>query len=127
MEQTQNQITQIIEAESSSSSVSTVISEKAEVTILTKKKNNLFFQLIKAKFEGSDDLTAQYERSAKRTELIRGTEKGSTSAKNPVYVEWHGVNYSISNEKNNKSSWKRNSGGNSNLEAGPNMKTIIEN
>jgi len=44
-------------------------------------------------------------------------------------VEWYGLKYSIFDE-NKKSFWKRkfgNSDGNSNLEAGPNVKTIIEN
>jgi hypothetical protein len=44
-------------------------------------------------------------------------------------VEWHGLNYSISNESK-KSFWKRKFGDSSkdsNLETGPNIKTIIEN
>ncbi|PKC06200.1 P-loop containing nucleoside triphosphate hydrolase protein [Rhizophagus irregularis] len=87
MEQIKNdQIVTATEVDSGSSSMSTTINEKT----LTK-------------FEGSDDindLSIQLERSAKRTELIQSTEKGSTSAKNPAYVEWHGINYSISEENN---------------------------
>ncbi|GBC06325.1 hypothetical protein RclHR1_06770008 [Rhizophagus clarus] len=73
-----------------------------------------------------NDLTAQLERSANRAELIQSTEKGSTSAKNPVYVEWYGINYSISTE--HKESWSNkfeNSG--SKLGSGKNLRTIIEN
>jgi hypothetical protein len=58
--------------------------------------------------------------------LVRNTEKGSTAkAKNPVYVEWYGINYKISIE-NKQSFWKRKFG-NSNPETGPTTKTIIEN
>ncbi|POG78577.1 P-loop containing nucleoside triphosphate hydrolase protein [Rhizophagus irregularis DAOM 181602=DAOM 197198] len=84
--------------------------------------NILFY----TKFEGSDDindLSVQLERSAKRAELIQSTEKGSTSAKNPVYVEWHGVNYSISEE--HKSSWWNKT--DSKLESGKHVRNIIEN
>src|ERR1043165_6140078 len=86
--------------------------------------------IIKIRFEGSnddDDLITQYKRSIKRTELIQNTEKGSTSAKNPVFVEWYGINYSIPND-NEKYFWERKIGdGDSVLESGPNMRTIIEN
>src|ERR1043165_6180748 len=88
--------------------------------------------IIKIRFEGSnddDDLITQYKRSIKRTELIQNTEKGSTSTKNPVYVEWYGINYTISNN-DKKSFWGWNFGNSSrdsDLEAGPNIQTIIEN
>ncbi|CAB4444822.1 unnamed protein product [Rhizophagus irregularis] len=113
MEQIKNdQIVTATEVDSCSSSVSTTINEKT----LTK-------------FEGSDDindLSIQLERSAKRTELIQSTEKGSTSAKNPAYVEWHGINYSIS-EENNVSWWNKIKNSDSKLESGKHVRKIIEN
>ncbi|GBB84166.1 hypothetical protein RclHR1_01080022 [Rhizophagus clarus] len=96
------------EVDSSSSSVSTAMNEKT----LTSDDIN--------------DLMTQLKRSTKRAELIQSTEKGSTSAKNPVYVEWHGINYSISTE--NKKSWLNKFGdSDSKLESGKNVRKIIEN
>ncbi|GBB97689.1 hypothetical protein RclHR1_03040006 [Rhizophagus clarus] len=96
------------EVDSSSSSTSTVMNEKS----LASNEVN--------------DLSTQFERSAKRTELIQSTEKGSSSAKNPVYVEWHGVNYSISTE--HKKSWLDKLGNSdSKLESGKYVRKIIEN
>jgi hypothetical protein len=74
-----------------------------------------------------NDLSMQLERSAKRAELIQSTEKGSTSAKNPVYVEWHGVNYSISEDHKESSWWNKFGNSDSNLESGKNVRRIIEN
>ncbi|UZO17949.1 uncharacterized protein OCT59_009278 [Rhizophagus irregularis] len=111
MEQIKND--QIVTAtDSCSSSMSPTINEKT----LTK-------------FEGSDDindLSIQIERSAKRTELIQSTEKGSTSAKNPAYVEWYGINYSIS-EDHNVSWWNKIKNSDSKLESGKHVRKIIEN
>ncbi|CAB4397744.1 unnamed protein product [Rhizophagus irregularis] len=107
-----DQIVIATEVDSCSSSMSTTINEKT----LTK-------------FEGSDDingLSIQLERSAKRTELIQSTEKGSTSAKNPAYVEWYGINYSIS-EEHNVSWWNKIKNSDSKLESGKHVRKIIEN
>ncbi|PKY40514.1 hypothetical protein RhiirA4_394772, partial [Rhizophagus irregularis] len=107
-----DQIVTATEVDSCSSSVSTTINEKT----LTK-------------FKGSDDindLSIQLERSAKRTELIQSTEKGSTSAKNPAYVEWYGINYSIS-EDHNVSWWNKIKNSDSKLESGKHVRKIIEN
>ncbi|PKY24803.1 P-loop containing nucleoside triphosphate hydrolase protein [Rhizophagus irregularis] len=113
MEQIENdQIVTATEIDSTSSSISTAINEKT----LTK-------------FEGSDginDLSIQLERTAKRAELIQSTEKGSTSAKNPVYVEWHGINYSIS-EEHKVSWWNKIRNSDSKLESGKHVRKIIEN
>ncbi|EXX75679.1 uncharacterized protein OCT59_006902 [Rhizophagus irregularis] len=113
MEQIENdQIVTATEIDSTSSSISTAINEKT----LTK-------------FEGSDginDLSIQLERTAKRAELIQSTEKGSTSAKNPVYVEWHGINYSIS-EEHKVSWWNKIRNSDSKLESGKQVRKIIEN
>ncbi|CAB5321699.1 unnamed protein product [Rhizophagus irregularis] len=70
---------------------------------------------------GSDyDFSA--ERTTKRRLLIQRTESGSTSAKNPVYVEWYGLNYSI--PKENTNTWKCKK---SSLESGKTRLSIIEN
>ncbi|PKC04660.1 P-loop containing nucleoside triphosphate hydrolase protein [Rhizophagus irregularis] len=111
MEQIENdQIITVTEVDSSSSSMSTAINEK------TMTGN-----------DGVNDLSVQLERSAKRTELIESTEKGSTSAKNPVYVEWHGVNYSITEESNKPSWWNKMGNSDSKLESGKHVRTLIEN
>ncbi|CAB4382505.1 unnamed protein product [Rhizophagus irregularis] len=111
MEQIENdQIITVTEVDSSSSSMSTAINEK------TMSGN-----------DGVNDLSVQLERSAKRTELIESTEKGSTSAKNPVYVEWHGVNYSITEESNKPSWWNKMGNSDSKLESGKHVRTLIEN
>ncbi|CAG8726118.1 6032_t:CDS:2, partial [Rhizophagus irregularis] len=47
-----------------------------------------------------EDIDDPLERSAKRTELIQSTEQRSISAEKPACVEWHGINYSISEENN---------------------------
>ncbi|PKC10310.1 hypothetical protein RhiirA5_414516 [Rhizophagus irregularis] len=76
MEQINNdQIITATEVYSCSSSMSTAINEKTL---------------------GSDDIINDISIQLERSELTQY----STSAKNSVYVEWHGINYSISEEHN---------------------------
>ncbi|POG78571.1 P-loop containing nucleoside triphosphate hydrolase protein [Rhizophagus irregularis DAOM 181602=DAOM 197198] len=72
------------------------------------------------------EIDSTSKRTAKRAELIQSTEKGSTSAKNPVYVEWHGINYSIS-EEHKVSWWNKIRNSDSKLESGKQVRKIIEN
>jgi hypothetical protein len=62
------------------------------------------------------------EITTKQTLLIKRTEKESTTAKNPVYVEWYGLCYSVHNE--NVNTWKCKE---SSLESGKSTLSIIEN
>ncbi|POG62577.1 hypothetical protein GLOIN_2v1757928 [Rhizophagus irregularis DAOM 181602=DAOM 197198] len=73
-----------------------------------------------------EDIDDPLERSAKRTELIQSTEQRSISAEKPACVEWHGINYSIS-EENNVSWWDKIRNSDSKLESGNHVRKIIEN
>ncbi|CAG8478068.1 4022_t:CDS:10 [Funneliformis mosseae] len=100
-----------------------------EIDSISSSAETVSNSISKKIFEDSNlTLIQNEERTTQRTELIKSSANGSSSVKNPVYLEWHGVNYSISNQNENKKFWSHGSENEkSDIEIGNNFQSIIEN
>ncbi|CAI2175213.1 15776_t:CDS:10 [Funneliformis geosporum] len=104
--------------------------QEADVDSISSSAETVSNSATKKKFGESDlTLTKNDERTIKRTELIQNAANGSSSIKNPVYLEWHGVNFNIPKQNNeNKKFWSLGSENEkSDIEFGNNFQSIIEN